>query len=579
MNVKVLFIVFSFLILSFKGVSQCKADYDQFMKKYDGEIQRIVNSGSVKGLSVALVEGNDIKWLKNYGYSDIANKVKTDLNTLYVIGNGVNLFKSSAIIQLDERKKLNIHDSAAKYCPDFNIKQRNVTDNPITVLDLLCHRAGLPSDLLINKYLKRALPIDSLKKILCKQYAPYPPNYIFSYSNLGYFLLTDIIENASGCSYKEYIQSNFFVPLKMNSSGFGCADSLLVSKGYNSKNQLRSNYDLCSDYQNNMIKSNIVDMAKFTMSFLTDYKGPNVLNKNSISRMLKNQYKVSPLDLNNKYGVTWKYERVNNAGQIYYHVSKSLNHRCLFAIAPVSNIAVVFLSNSVNCGQLHEIAINILDSCAVLNGKGKYEKQIEKATSLSDTIKLNSETLDKFSGYYCNSGCVFKISAQQNQLTTELMGNKFLLKPMGRNTFLAQVKLPGKKQLIDYLKFVFISYTNINLVYVHNINNGLNDVLGLKIVPQKINIVWANRIGKYELCDSDKSKFTYSPSFEIAEKDGILIISEIPKKKNIALSIKDDNAAVTLGFSSQVGHTLQFEKRENGEILWYSGLKLIRKDN
>ncbi len=49
----------------------------------------------------------------------------------------------------------------------------------------------------------------------------FAPGTKWSYCNSGYFLLGYIIEKASGKTYREYIEENFFKPLGMTSSCYG----------------------------------------------------------------------------------------------------------------------------------------------------------------------------------------------------------------------------------------------------------------------------------------------------------------------------------------------------------------------
>ena len=575
-------IFFIFLLLSLKGISQGNTDYNCVIESYNTKIEKIVKSGSIKGMSIALIDGNKIVWLRNYGYSDYENKIKVNSNTLYAISTGVNLFTSTSIMQLYEQRRLDIYESARKYCPEFNIKQRYCTKDTITIIHLLSHRSGLPSDLAINRYSKNSLSPNSIRELLQKEYAPYPPNYIFSYSNIGYYLLTDILENVTGNSYKDCIESNIFKPLKMNSSCFTCEDSLIISKGYDQNNELRIDYNLISGSQNAMIKSNINDMAKFTMSFFPDYKGVKILKKKTVTEMFGKELEGSLLDFNKKYGLTWKYERINTAGQIYYHVSKSLNHRCLYAIAPESNLAVVFLTNSINSGPMHDITMNLLDTCAILKGQSKIKKELHKDCSLSDTIIINNEILEKYTGYFANPKFVFEINVKQNNLRTKFNGNKFILSPITDNTFLAQIVLPdNKKQLVDHVKFKFVTDKNSDLFIYQNFKNGQNRIIGVKFIPQKIDSLWTNRLGNYELYEPNSFSFFSIPTFELSVKNGVLVFNTIENsnKWSTALSVKDNNIAFTLGFGNHMGHTLRFEEENDKEILYYSGFKLIRKTN
>ncbi len=576
---KTISIFISLLLSNFVGLSQTNPNYSTIIDSYKSKIEKIINSGNIKGMAIALIDGNRIVWKESFGYADYENKIKADSNTLFGIATGVNLFTGSAVMQLHEKKKFNVYDPVSIVCPDFKTKKRYHSSNEITIMDLLCHRSGLSSDLARNIYSKNSLSFDSIIELVQKEYAPYPPNYIYSYSNIGYSLLGVVIGSASGETYENYIKSNIFKPLGMNSSCFACNNYAKISKGYDGTNNLREDYNLRSGSEGLMIKSNINDMAKFTMSFLSEYKGPNILEKETVNRMYAKEIESSPLDFNKKYGVTWKYERINSAGQIYYHVSKSLNHRCLFALAPESNLAVVFLSNSVNSNALHEITMNLLDTCAILKGRDSYTNKVCKSILSSDTMKLNDEDLKKYEGYYANPKFVFEISLKQNKLYAEIDGNQYVFTPVKDGSFIAQIVLPNNKlHTIEKIKFQFVFNDKADVFIYHNLTNDQKIILGSKFHHQEISSLWKERTGHYELYETNKSNFSFIPIFELAYENGILVFNVIESSDNwnTALSIKDDNTAFTLGFGSHRGCSLSFVKENGKEILRYSGFSLIK---
>ena len=569
------------LLIQLTVFSQSKSNYSNEIDQFKGEISKVVSSGAVRGMSIAVIHGNNIIWSDSFGFSDYEKGIKADSNTLYGFRTGTNLLTSTAIMQLHNSRKLNIDTSLSEYIPSFRIKNREGNQQEITLRMLLSHRSGLPTDIARDIYSSHPLSFRSVSKLVQKEYAPFPADCIHLHSNIGYSLLGMVIENVSKQGYESYLTSHIFSPLNMNSTCFSSGKSELLSKGYDKTSKLRCDYAMSSDESGIMIKSNITDMAKFLMTFLPSYTGKSVLSREMVKEMIANQSNDSPLDLNQKYGLTWIYERINSAGQIYYHVSKSLNHRCLFVMAPESDLAVVILSNSVNSWPLHGIAMNILDQFAIKSGSKPYES-VSAVNQKCDTISAKDNVLFKYTGVYCNPKSVIGVRSKKGRLYAEVYGNKFVMTPLDDGSFGAQVVLPNNKlNAVDHIRFEFTSIEGKDLFLYHDMLTDQRKMLGVKILPGAISSIWMDRIGIYEIYQNKVNDFPNPPVFELAVEDSIMVLKVIEhsNKWNTALSVKDDNTAFTMGVGRQIGSTLLFEKEKGKEILWFSGIKLIRVKN
>ncbi|MEN8123096.1 MAG: serine hydrolase domain-containing protein [Bacteroidota bacterium] len=571
-----------FLLLHNIVISQNKTDYFSIIENYKSKIEQVIKSGKVKGMAIALIDGNKIVWSENFGYSDYENKIKADSNTIYGIGSVSKLFTGTAIMQLHEKGKLDIDKPISVYSPEFKIKKRHNPETKITARMLLCHHSGLPSDITTGVFSQKPKPFQSIVELVKKEYAPYTPDYIYSYSNIGYSLLGIIIENVSGEPYENYIKSNIFDPLQMHSACFTSDKSIKFSKGYDEKGNLREEYGI-RPVPAGAIKSNIRDMAKFAMSFLPEYNGTTILKQETIKEMLKRQNNNSPLDLNKKYGLTWHYERINSAGQIYYHTGGTLNHRSLLAIAPESNLAAVILSNSVSSGRFHGITMNLLDTCAILKGRDTFKSNYK--VSEPEPVTLSNNELEVYKGFYANSMFVIKIDSEQNKLTTKIQGNQYILNPLKDGSFLPQIVLPKNKlHTLNDNRLEFKNIENNNILIFHTLSKNKKQILAIKFQPKEINDLWKSRVGTYQLAEINDSDFPMLAAFELAIDNGIMVLKITEEYEgalmwNPALLIKDDNVAFPMGIGRHRGSTLLFESDKGKEILWYSGYKLKRVEN
>src|SRR5579875_2119164 len=88
--------------------------------------------------SVLVVKNGTVLLNKGYGYADMETKRANNSATVFYIGSITKVFISTAIMQLQEKGLLNIHDPLSKYIPDFP------NANKITLYHLLTHTSGIP---------------------------------------------------------------------------------------------------------------------------------------------------------------------------------------------------------------------------------------------------------------------------------------------------------------------------------------------------------------------------------------------------------------------------------------------------
>ena len=140
-----------------------------------------------------------------YGSTDIKNQIKADENTTYKAFSVTKTFTALAILQLAEKGKLNIDHSVKQYLTDIPYSA------DITIRQLLAHSAGVPNPIplrwihLISEH-QTFERNDFFRPILTKNNkTKTKPNEKYAYSNLGYILLGQVIENVSGFKYEEFI--------------------------------------------------------------------------------------------------------------------------------------------------------------------------------------------------------------------------------------------------------------------------------------------------------------------------------------------------------------------------------------
>ena len=182
-------------------------------------IQEFMRREHLPGLAGGIVLNGKLIHTFYHGFTDISANVKVDSLSDFRIASMTKSFTAMAIIKLRDEGKLDLDDPASKYIPEMDsIRYLTSDSRPITIRDLLTHRAGFPED---NPYGDRQLSDsddDLLNMIRESPAFSNVPGIRYEYSNLGFALLGKIINRVSGLTYQQYIPENIFIPLGMTHS-------------------------------------------------------------------------------------------------------------------------------------------------------------------------------------------------------------------------------------------------------------------------------------------------------------------------------------------------------------------------
>ena len=140
------------------------------------------------------------------GFADIKNKKIVDEYTTYRAFSVTQTFTALAIMQLTEMGKFRIDDPVKKYLPDFPYSP------DITIWQLMAHSAGIPNPNPLSWiHLPNEHEAFDSNKFFNHIFSKYnsiksKPNQKFTYSNLGFIFLGQLIENFSGQNYEDFVR-------------------------------------------------------------------------------------------------------------------------------------------------------------------------------------------------------------------------------------------------------------------------------------------------------------------------------------------------------------------------------------
>lgn len=194
---------------------------------FDKEIERFMRKWAIKGCSFAIMKNDSLLYAKGYGYANVEEGVETLPGSLFRVASISKLITAAAIMKLAEDSLLMLNSKV--FGNDgilndtiFTTAIRDKKINNITVEHLLRHTAGFSYPLgdpafnveLVARNLGKTIPlsIDDMVLYAAKNRLRHNPGGYYKYSNLGYIVLSKIIEKVSGVSYYEYIKRAILYP-------------------------------------------------------------------------------------------------------------------------------------------------------------------------------------------------------------------------------------------------------------------------------------------------------------------------------------------------------------------------------
>ncbi len=150
--------------------------------------------------------------LLNTAYGSARNQNKTVMTTEHLcrMASNSKMFTCCALLMLEREGKLHFGDKVTKYIPQL-ASHRDKRFAEITIGDLVSHRAGIYRDGFQPLFWGLEQPFPSreiLAEAVLQSDLICAPQGDSKYSNLGFSLLGEVIEAASGSSYEKWVREN-----------------------------------------------------------------------------------------------------------------------------------------------------------------------------------------------------------------------------------------------------------------------------------------------------------------------------------------------------------------------------------
>ncbi|HVT58637.1 MAG TPA: serine hydrolase domain-containing protein [Thermoanaerobaculia bacterium] len=245
------------------------------------------------GCALAVVRDGRVAYARGYGMASLELAVPITPLTVFDIGSTSKQFTAASVLLLAQEGKLSLDDEVRKFLPElpalYAIPGSAAGASPagITLRHLLHHTSGLRD--YINLMILAGARVedvttdeDALAMLARQKALNFSPGRQFSYSNTGYFLLSQVVKRVSGKTLAEFAAERLFRPLAMNDTLFlddharvvprrASAYAPAAAGGYRTD---LSNWEQTGD---GAVNTTVLDLAKWDQNFYQPRVGGEAL--------------------------------------------------------------------------------------------------------------------------------------------------------------------------------------------------------------------------------------------------------------------------------------------------------------
>jgi len=325
------------------------------------EIDRYIRQGMVDwqipGMTVAIVRGDSVLFMKAYGVKTLGGNDPVNLETLFQIGSTSKSF-TTALLAMDVGDgKYGWHDQVLKLLPDFKMYDPWVTEQ-FQVVDLSAQHSGMPDQASgsVNMYgWSRQHTIYSIRFV--------PPvtsfRTEFAYQNNLFLVDAALIEKFSGKTWEDNVRDRIFKPLGMIKSSVDMAsfqNSPNAATLHRRMGERIVPLDMNWEYLDwtyrygpaGGINSNIIDMTRYLRLHMHNgnFEGRQLI-KESNAVFVHSPQTIMPPEANapqDYYCQGWV-RRDYNPFPIIWHTGKTSGFKTFLSFIAEAQIGVVVLTN------------------------------------------------------------------------------------------------------------------------------------------------------------------------------------------------------------------------------------------
>jgi D-alanyl-D-alanine carboxypeptidase len=302
----------------------------------------------IPGLSLMVATDGHLIRAKGYGVANVEESVPATAETAYKIASMSKQFLAAGMLVLVQEGKVHLDDTVDLYIADVP-----ETWKLITIRHLLSHTSGLAKDSDQFDPFKAQTDLEVIRSVY-----PVPlqfrPGERWSYSNIGYYIVGEIIHHVSKRSWGEFISEKVFAPAGMFETRL--ADPVEIvphrASGYEVKMGKLQNAEIWRAVRpSGAFLTTVLDLAKWDSALYSN----DVLGASN-RELMWTPIKVAD-EKSHGYGLGWFVDNINGHRRVH-HEGGVPGFSADFERFPEDKLSVAVLAN-IGQRDLRDLALAI----------------------------------------------------------------------------------------------------------------------------------------------------------------------------------------------------------------------------
>ncbi len=452
-------------------------------KAVDAVVRDGMKSWQVPGVSLAIVRGDEVVYLKGYGVREAGTEKAVTPDTLFAIASCTKAFTAAAVGVLADEGAMSWDDPVRKHLDWFRLSDP-LADRDVTLRDLLCHRTGLARHDLLG--FGTDLGRDEIVRRMGQVRPAHPFRSTYEYNNNMYVAAGLAVGAAAKTSWDDFVARRLFAPLGMR--GATCRASDAVKSADHALPHRRRKDGAAEvlpwhDHLDNIgpagsIHAGARDMARWVRFQLGDgtFEGKRVLKSATLAEAHTPQVVVraeGPVKLaypdspQLSYGLGW-FIHDYRGHLVYSHTGGLDGFRARVVLLPKEKLGLVLLMNAgvaSSYASMHYVVTNnLLDLLLGLEKKDWEKHYADGAKSLRESSEAAARERDRkrhadtkpsrdlaaYCGTYEDEAYgQAKVSLRDGALSLEWGRSKIKLEHFHYDTFVAREGRPEGRDALD----------------------------------------------------------------------------------------------------------------------------------
>ena len=390
------------------------------------------------GAALGIFKDGRIIYARGYGIANLEYSLPWTPQTPSQTGSISKQFTGMCIAILAEQGKLSLDDNIRKYFPDWPDY-----NGQINLKHLLYHTSGVREYLTLVELMGKPegsgyvyTPKELVRTLLRQKELNIKPGEMYSYSNSGYFLLSEIVSQVSGEKTSTFAKKYVFDPLGMRNTHFHDDPNKIVKNRAYGYSPIKGEGFRIDEVRLKVIGdlgvfTTIEDFLKWDQNFYKNKlgKGTQELIRTMLTKgKLNNGEELS-------YGFGLRIDNYRGLKTIS-HGGSAVGYQAQFMQFPDQKFSIVILSN-LSTFPTGRIAKQITDLYLADQFKEPPSTTQKRRCKIPEPISLPVSQLKEYIGKYYSDELDFTYTfkVENRNLILELRETSHLLSPYAIDSF------------------------------------------------------------------------------------------------------------------------------------------------